>query len=139
MAVFISRVDLSGELSVIIKSVFHQGRGTVLALSHHGVYIATGMIILPRATVRILFLLGDPEEPVEAEAVVKWENQGSKPMGALPPGYGMRLTNVPPETGLAIREIMESAILPPPRSQESIRESSFTIASPSRLLHKTAR
>ena len=48
MAVLVSRVDLSGEHAVIIKTAFHRGQGTVLSLSHRGVYIATNMRILPQ-------------------------------------------------------------------------------------------
>jgi hypothetical protein len=91
--VYISRVDLSGEHSVTIKSALHRGRG----------YIATAMVILPQASVRLAFEL---PEIVEAEAVVTWENQ-TNPEDGLPPGYGMRLTRVPPETARAIRETHE--------------------------------
>ncbi len=140
MAVLVSRVDLSGEHAVIIKTAFHRGQGTVLSLSHGGVYIATNMRILPQATVRLLlFLLSDTEQPVEAEGLVQWDNQGAQSTGALPPGYGMRLTKVPPETALAIRDIMKFAIVPPSSSPEPEGESSFTIVPPSRSLHKKAR
>jgi hypothetical protein len=122
--VFISRVDLSGDYPVTIKTAFHRGRGSLMSLSEHGAYIATEMRILPQATVRLQFELPDI---VEAEAVVTWENQGDPPMDDLPAGYGMHLTKVPPETLLGIHAVMSSAIVPPsPRQPDA--ESSFTIA-----------
>lgn len=134
MAVFISRVDLSGEHAVTIKTAFHRGRGTLLSLSDRGVYIATDMCILPQATVRLQFVLPGQGKAVEAEAVVHWDNQGSSPNGDFPCGYGMRLTKVPRETAHAIREIMKSAIVPPSPDPEPEGESSFTIAPGSRSL-----
>lgn len=128
MPVYISRVDLSGEYAVTIKTAFHRGRGKLLSLSNRGVYIATDMRILPQATVRLQFELPDI---VEAEAVVTWENQGDPPLDDLPPGYGMHLTKVPPETVHAIRAIMKSAIVPPLPNSLPEGESSFTIAPPS--------
>ena len=130
MPVYISRVDLSGEHGVTIKSALHRGRGYLLSLSEHGVYIATEMIILPQASVRLQLELPDT---VEAEAVVTWENQ-KDPEEGLPPGYGMRLTRVPPETARAIREIMSHAVVPPPRGTETEGESSYTLAPNSRSI-----
>jgi hypothetical protein len=127
---YISRVDLSGEHSVTIKSALHRGRGYLLSLSEHGVYIATAMVILPQASVRLAFEL---PEIVEAEAVVTWENQ-TNPEDGLPPGYGMRLTRVPPETARAIRELMSHAVVPPARTSETGGGSSFTLAPGSRSI-----
>lgn len=125
MPVYISRVDLSGEYLVTIRSALNRGRGYLLSLSEHGVYIATGMSILPQASVRLR--LEFPQTAVEAEAVVTWENQ-KQPEEGLPPGYGMRLTRVPPETTRAIREIMTHAVVPPARPAGTEGESSFTLA-----------
>jgi len=128
--VYISRVDLSGEHVVTIRSALHRGRGYLLSLSEHGVYIATDMVILPQASVRLQLEL---PETVEAEAVVTWENQ-KDPEEGLPPGYGMRLTRVPPETSHAIREIMSHAVVPPERTADTEGESSFTLAPGSRSI-----
>jgi len=136
MPVYISRVDLSGDHAVIIKTAFHRGRGNLLSLSDRGVYIATDMRILPQATVRLQFELPDT---VEAEAVVTWENQSDPPLDDLPPGYGMQLTRVPPETVHAIRTIMKSAIVPPLPNSLPEGESSFTIAPPSHSRPNKAR
>lgn len=136
MPVYISRVDLSGDHAVTIKTAFHRGRGKLLSLSDRGVYIATDMRILPQATVRLQFELPDT---VEAEAVVTWENQGDPPLDDLPPGYGMHLTRVPPETVHAIRAIMKSAVVPPLPNSQSEGESSFTLAPPSHSRPTKAR
>lgn len=129
MPVYISRVDLSGEHAVTIKSALHRGKGYLLSLSEHGVYIATDMTILPQASVRLQLELPDV---VEAEAVVTWENQ-KEPAEGLLPGYGMRLTRVPPETANAIRELMSHAVVAPARSIEGEGES-FTLAPNSRSI-----
>lgn len=125
MPVYISRVDLSGDYPVTIKTAFHRGGGSLLSLSEHGVYVATDMRILPQATVRLQLALPDT---VEVEAVVTWENQGDPPMDDLPPGYGMHLTKVPPEAIRAIRTIMQSAIVPPSPHPIAEEETSFTMA-----------
>lgn len=129
MPAYISRVDLAGDYFVTIKTAFHRGRGTLRSLSEHGVYIATDMRILPQATVRLQLELPDT---VEAEALVTWENQGDPPMDGLPPGYGMHLTRVPPETVQAIRAIMQSAIVPPVPSPLPEGESSYTLVPPTK-------
>ena len=128
MPVYISRVDLSGEHAVTIRSALHRGRGFLLSLSEHGVYIATDVTILPGASVRLQLEL---PEIVEAEAVVTWENQ-KNPEDGLPPGYGMRLTRVPPETARAIRDIMGRATVPPARTSDTGDGSSYTLAPISR-------
>jgi hypothetical protein len=136
MPVYISRVDLVGDYPVTIKTAFHRGRGSLLSLSEHGVYIATDMRILPQATVRLQLELPDT---IEVEAVVTWENQSDPPMDDLPPGYGMHLTRVPPEAIRAIRTIMQSAIVPPSPTALSEEESSFTIAPSSSSRSSKAR
>lgn len=125
MPVYISRVDLAGDYPVTIKTAFHRGRGRLLSLSENGAYIATEMRILPQATVRLQFELPDI---VEAEALVTWENRGDPTVDDLPPGYGMHLTKVPPETLRAIRTLMKSATVPPSPNSLSEPESSFTMA-----------
>lgn len=125
MPVYISRVDLSGDYPVTIRTAFHRGRGQLLSLSEYGVYVATDMPLLPQATVRLQLDLPDT---VEAEAVVTWENHVDPPKDDLPPGYGMHLTRVPPETLRAIRTTMQSAIVPPLPDRLAESDSSFTIA-----------
>lgn len=125
MGVFISRVDLTGGHSVKIKTAFHRGTGVLLSLSESGVYVATDMSILPQATVRLQFQLPDREHWVEAEAIVHWDNRG--PEADYPPGYGMHLTRIPPETAHAIREVMKTAVVRPSPRLEGEGESSFTI------------
>lgn len=121
--VSISRVDLTGDHAVKIQTAFHRGRGTLLSLSERGVYIVTDMSILPRATVRLQLKLPDTEHWVEAEALVHWDNHGPQAKGDFPPGYGMHLTRIPPETAHAIREVMQSAIIPPSPNPEPVGES----------------
>ena len=130
MGVFISRVYLTGDNAVKIQTAFHRGRGTLLSLSECGVYIVTDMSILPRATVRLQLKLPDAEHWVEAEALVHWDNHEPQPKDGFPAGYGMHLTRIPPETAYAIREVMQSAIIPPSPipEPEGDGESSFTLA-----------
>ncbi len=104
--VSISRVDLTGDNAVKIQTAFHRGRGTLLSLSGRGVYIVTEMNILPRATVRLQFKLPDTEHWVEAEALVHRDNHEPQPQDGFPPGYGMHLKRIPPETAHGIREVM---------------------------------
>ncbi|MFQ5789582.1 MAG: PilZ domain-containing protein [Acidobacteriota bacterium] len=106
------RVDLSTPVSVRIRAALNAGEGRLLNLSAGGAYIATPMLLLPQAQVRLQVLFPATDRWVEAEAVVTWENRGDVLRRGLPPGYGVRFLKVPDETAEAIREVMGFASPP---------------------------
>lgn len=112
MAVVIQRVELSGDYVVWLKTPFNEGRGKLLSLSAGGGYIATDLSLLPRAQFRLKIILPGTKRFFEVEAFVNWENQGERQRGPLPPGYGVRFTELDSTAVEAIRGILESAVAP---------------------------
>lgn len=112
MAVVIQRVDLSGDYVVWLKTALNEGRGKLLSLSAGGAYVTTSLPLLPGAQIRLKVILPGTERFFEVEAMVNWENLGKKPRSALPPGYGVRFTELDSKAVESIREILESAVIP---------------------------
>jgi uncharacterized protein (TIGR02266 family) len=112
MAVVIQRVDLSGDYVVWLKTALNEGRGTLLSLSAGGGYVATDLPLLPHAQVRLKIILPGTKRFFEVEAFVNWENRGERQRGPLPPGYGVRFTELDSNAVESIREILDSAVAP---------------------------
>jgi uncharacterized protein (TIGR02266 family) len=112
MAVVIQRVELSGDYVVWLKTAINEGRGKLLSLSAGGGYVATDLALLPGAQFRLKIILPGTKRFFEVEALVNWENRGEKQRGPLPPGYGVRFTELDSTAVEAIREILESAVAP---------------------------
>jgi hypothetical protein len=112
MAVVIQRVDLSGDYVVWLRTALNEGRGKLLSLSAGGGYIATDLALLPQAQVRLKIILPGTKTLFEVDAVVNWENRGQRAKASLPPGYGIRFTELDSTAVEAIREILESAVAP---------------------------
>ncbi len=112
MAVVIKRVDLSDDFAVLIKTTLNQGRGKLLSLSAGGAYVATSMSLLPQAQVRLKIVLRETKRTFEVAAMVNWENQGANSRSALPPGYGVRFTDLDSAGVEGIRAILKSAVVP---------------------------
>lgn len=138
LAVVIQRVELSGDYVVWLKTPFNEGRGKLLSLSAGGGYVATDLSLLPRAQLRLKIILPGTKRFFEVEAFVNWENRGDKQRGPLPPGYGVRFTELDSTAVEEIRGILESAVAPsieigPVRSDIGSPESTAVFV-PSRLL-----
>lgn len=101
------RVDLSEKIPVRIESTFHAGKGLLLNVSSTGAYIATPMVLLPQAQVRLQIVLREERRWVETNAVVAWENRGTvERRDNLPPGYGFRFVDIPEETAAFIEKLL---------------------------------
>jgi hypothetical protein len=95
-----------GSYRVRIRAVFNSGVGKLLNLSTDGAYIATPMVLLPQAQVKLKIVISDEKRWIETEAVVAWENRGKVTKGGLPPGYGFRFIKVPEETAEELQRLV---------------------------------
>ena len=136
MAVVIKRVDLSDDFAVLIKTTLNQGRGKLLSLSAGGAYVATSMSLLPRAQVRLKIVVRGAKRTFEVAAMVNWENQGANSRSALPPGYGVRFTDLDSVGVEAIRAILKSAVVPSIPERPAKNDPAVTLA-PSASPNKT--
>jgi hypothetical protein len=101
------RVDFPGGIPVGLRSFIVNGKGRLLNLSATGAYVATPMYLLPQASVRLRIILRDEKRWVETDAVVVWENRGTVGRrDGLPPGYGLRFIDVPPEARATIDKLL---------------------------------
>lgn len=112
------RVDFPGGIPVGVRSFIVNGKGTLWNLSATGAYIATPMYLLPQARIRLQIVLRDEKRWVETDAVVVWENRGTVGRrDGLPPGYGLRFVDIPPDSRRAIEKLLTggpaSAAAPP--------------------------
>jgi len=112
-----TRVDLSTRFSVLIKAALNSGQGQILNLSEGGAYVATKMLLLPQAVVKLRVSLPREDRWLDLEGVVTWENRGANRKLAHPPGYGLRFTRIPGESRDQLRRIVRGAL--PDNSAES--------------------
>jgi PilZ domain len=116
------RVDFPGGIPVGVRSFILNGKGRLLNLSATGAYIATPLYLLPQARIRLQIVLRNEKRWVETDAVVVWENRGTVGRrDGLPPGYGLRFVDVPPDARGAIEALLRGVpgdaapeIPPPP-------------------------
>lgn len=101
------RVDFPRGIPVGLRSFVVNGKGKLLNLSSTGAYVATPMYLLPQARVQLRIVLRDEKRWVETDAVVVWENRGTVGRReGLPPGYGLRFVDVPPDARTAIEKLL---------------------------------
>jgi PilZ domain len=101
------RVDFPGGIPVGVRSFVLNGKGKLLNLSATGAYISTPIYLLPQARVRLQIVLRDEKRWVETDAVVVWENRGTVGRrDGLPPGYGLRFVDVPPDARNVIEQLL---------------------------------
>jgi hypothetical protein len=101
------RVDLEGGLPVRLKTFLTVGKGRLMNLSASGGYVATAMILLPQAQIRLQIILRDEKRWVDADAIVAWENRGTVGRrDGLPPGYGLRFLELSGETKRAVEKLL---------------------------------
>src|SRR4051812_19996842 len=84
--------------------------GLICDLSTTGVYVRLERLPPAGATVRVAFQLfpGDPR-PLEVEAEVMWHNEPVAPrIPHLPPGCGLRFTQVSPEDAARIAGLVQA-------------------------------
>ncbi len=98
-----------GSYHVRIRAVFNTGVGKLLNLSTDGAYVATPMVLLPQAQVKLQIVISDEKRWIETEAVVAWENRGKIRKGGLLPGYGFRFIKVPEETAEELQRLVRES------------------------------
>ncbi len=109
MPILPRRVDLSDELPVRLKSALNSGKGTLINLSTGGAYVATRMLLLPQAQVRLIIVMPKVKRWLEVKAVVTWENRDPEHPTRLPVGYGLRFTKLPSDTAEVFEQLIHSA------------------------------
>jgi PilZ domain len=131
------RVDFPDGIPVGLRSFIINGKGRLLNLSATGAYVATSMYLLPQARVRLQIVLRDEKRWVETDAVVVWENRGTVGRReGLPPGYGLRFVEAPPETRAAIEKLLVGE---PTGSESGEGSTAETMAPTSASSHSGAR
>ncbi len=84
------RVDFAEGYQVRLRAALNGGHGRLMTLSEGGAYIATPLALLPQAQLHVAIQIPELERTVEVEAVVAWENRGTRRPSAQPEGYGLR-------------------------------------------------
>jgi hypothetical protein len=105
------RVDFKDGIPVALRSFLISSKGRILNLSMTGAYVETPMHLLPQARVRLSIVLDDAKHPLEADAVVVWEDGGGR--GGPPNGYGLRFIDLGGETRKAIAALIRGGETPP--------------------------
>lgn len=119
------RVDLADGLPVRLQSFLTTGKGRLMNLSASGGYVATPMILLPQAQVRLQIVIREERRWVDADAVVAWENRGTVGRrDGLPPGYGLRFLELSSETQRIVEKLLkgggQATAEPTPRPASSV-------------------
>ncbi|MGH9323437.1 MAG: PilZ domain-containing protein [Vicinamibacteria bacterium] len=103
------RVDFKDGIPVGVRSFLMSGRGKLLNLSSSGAYVATPMVLLPQARVKLQIILREEKRWVETDAIVVWENRGTVGRrDGLPPGYGFRFIDVSQAMERAIEKLLRA-------------------------------
>lgn len=126
------RVDFLDGIPVGLRSFVVSGKGRLLNLSWTGAYVATPMYLLPQARVQLRIVLRDEKRWVETDAVVVWENRGTVGRrDGLPPGYGLRFLELPPDARAAIEKLLtggDSVAQPEPSPAATLAVSSPSVS-----------
>ncbi len=108
------RVDFPNGYGVRIEAALNAGPGKLMTLSQGGAYVATPMVLLPQAMVRLSVEVPELSRVVHVEAVVVWENRGPKRPSPLPDGYGVRFIKTPTAAAEVIRRLLAGELKPLP-------------------------
>ncbi len=101
------RVDFLEGYHVRLRAALNRGEGKLMTLSQNGAYVATPLSLLPQAQLSIAIEIPELSRIVEVEAVVAWENRGTRrPSTAQPDGYGLRFIRVPTVSAEAIQWLL---------------------------------